>query len=364
MKKKINSIVEIIWGNRKSSIKLEKLFLNKKTARARAKALLKDSNGVLYCLELARNPVEDFYLKRTVEIPLKLQGRSFIQASHFGSFHDQTYALFPIIPNAKHFKEEIPCEILKEIQGDILYTKTDKDQVFKIISGFLSAWPSEIHTFIQKLNIFEYYVETLQKFEQVYICNEHGDLSPNNILDNRNLKVIDFEFYKPYQIAGFDLFYNRKVRNLPSKDTVNFHNEHHKLKLMLIHAINRSFDLNLTNVIFYTSNNSIDVLIDNIHLGKKDLFLASPKTNEQIKLFLEKIIKDDLRIELLKVCPENIKSIKNYTSNMHVIMTKVLMWGYLKTIKKLFLGKIIFFKISSNKNLILQSLTTKCLRKF
>lgn len=364
MKKKINSIIEIIWGNRKSSIKLEKLFLNKKTARARAKAFLKESNGMLYCLELARNPVEEFYLTRTVEIPLKLQARSFIQSSHFGCFQDQTYALFPILPNVKHFKDEIPWKILKEIQGNMHSTKMDKDEIYKIISGFLSAWPNEIHPFIQKLNVFEYYVECLQKFEQVDVCNEHGDLSPNNILNNGSLKVIDFEFYKPYQIAGFDLFYNRKVRNLPPKETVNLHNEHHKLKLMLINAINRYFDLNLTNVIFYTTNNSEDVLINNTHLGKKDLFFASPKTNDQIRLFLEKVIKDDLRIESLKVCPENIKSIENYASNMYVIKTKVLMWGYLKTIKKLISGKIVFFKIMVDKNSRLHSLTTKCLRKF
>lgn len=351
MKKQISLIVNAIEKHLNDTLSIKKITLNKKTARARAKALLKNSNGNLHILEIARDNTEEFYLTRTIEIPLKISGQNFLQASFFSFHENYKYALFPVISNAQHFYNELPTKILKQIQGKKDNVKLDNYQRSLVINGFLSAWPNEIHAHICKMNLFEEFVEQLQKIEKAVICNEHGDLSPNNILHHKELTIIDFEFFKPYQIAGFDIFYNRKIRGLSLEKNNEVIYKLNELKLKLISSINKAFDFELTNIIFHTRGNVEIVFINGESLGKKEIFLETPKTDQQIKLFIDKLIKYDVKVNDLFICEENIPSVKKYANFKNILTVKIGVFGYPKTIKKLIFRKILFFSISTHKDL-------------
>jgi hypothetical protein len=347
MKNKILSILNSLNKNQESQLSIKNTYLNKKTARARAKALIIDSNNNLHILEVARNNTEKFYLDRTVQIPSTIDEKYVVRASLHGNHDGLQYALFPFITGSQHFSGDPPLEVLEKIQGRKFQTELNSEQTSKILEGFLSSWPNELHSNISRMNLFEEFAHLLQKTKEIVICNEHGDLSPNNLLHNNSLKVIDFEFYRPYQIADFDIFYNKKVRGISVKNEMTTIDKIHQLKLDLINAINKDFDLNVSNTIFHISKHIETVVINGESLGEKKYFLSAPRTDHQIQLFIEKSIKCDINIGALVVYPGNLSSVKKYTSIKKVLMHKIAMWGYSKTIKKILLGKILFYRLSA-----------------
>jgi hypothetical protein len=116
--------------------------------------------------------------------------------------------------------------------------------VFSLIeSGLLCAWPDKLHAHIRQLDAYFRWKDALHRLPSVKLTVEHGDLAPNNILHTEDgLQLVDFEFAKPDQVAGYDLYANARCRKArrPALSPELLH--YMECKWNLCHAINREWE--------------------------------------------------------------------------------------------------------------------------
>jgi len=245
------------------NFQIVKKLPKKPTARSLQKYILADENKNKYLLEIATNDIEIFYFNRTIQFQeefsrlrhnFKLNMPINIQIGN-----KLSYSLYKYYENIIYLKNNKPVELLQDF-----YTKNsveielNEENIKKIISNFLSAWPNRYHSMIKRQKEFRLYIEELKKIKTIKVAFEHGDFCKNNIaLINSDIYLFDFEFSRFFQPIGFDIFDYYQSNNISKKDII--YSELHKIKYNLINKINRKIDNNEHNIEIYKTLNDVEL---------------------------------------------------------------------------------------------------------
>lgn len=250
----LNAINNTINNKLFVDLKLQK----KITARSVQKYILKDCNNKKYLLEVATTPIQKFYLERSLELQKKFQNFNINYLlnlpliSNFGNQY--SFVLYNYFESYQEVKEDISVETLvnfyKLNSEDI---KISDESVDKILKNFISAWPNQFHSFINRTKEFQDYKKILLAMNSIKISFEHGDYTKNNILNIDNkFYLMDFEFCREFQPIGFDIYdYAISTNQLKIFQKEIKYIELHQLKYKLINKINQGIDNRTTDIQIY-----------------------------------------------------------------------------------------------------------------
>ena len=231
----------------------------KNRSRARKSIIVNGRKGQYY-VELAKNGIQKFYLKRSIhyskffkEIIKYATINMPIVADEIDGIY---FAVFPYL-NSSPGKPNLNGEkILKALYKEHTSVRKISDQSIKEISeAFLNSWPEEYHNYIQYLPEYLKYLVQLRSYEEIVLCPEHGDFSLKNILTDLNSNhLIDFEFSRESQPAGFDLYAYRRTtyKTKIFWKRKDYYRNLHRLKFKLNERINFAIDNNLKEIIVYS----------------------------------------------------------------------------------------------------------------
>ncbi len=195
------------------------------------------ADGRTWIVEIATNSDAAFYLRRSVEWARRFAescpGGGVITPSHVGECPGCVVS----ITQERHIQslhhDEPPEWVLRLGTPHHRLPMTDAVRE-RIVSGLLEAWPEHLHRHVRRMSAFDAWLQAMRDLEHVDLGVEHGDLAPNNILVSEDGPLlIDFEFAKRDQLAGFDLYANRRIRGKKYPD----------LEPNLLEAMHRKWDL-------------------------------------------------------------------------------------------------------------------------
>ena len=197
-------------------------------------------------MEIATTVDSKFYLLRSLRwsncVAEHVGAQRVVPSYKHGSYENWYLSICEERSGARWFEGEPPDWTAK------LGPQTDQlrlsDHVFSLIeSGMLCAWPDKLHSHIRQLDAYFQWKDALHRLPTVKLTVEHGDLAPNNILHTKDgLQLVDFEFAKPDQVAGYDLYANARCRKArrPALPPELLH--YMECKWNLCHAINREWE--------------------------------------------------------------------------------------------------------------------------
>lgn len=280
----------------------------KNRPRARKSIIIKGSKGQYY-VELAKNRIQKFYLKRSIhyskffkEIIKYATVNMPIVVDEIGGIY---FAVFPYLggtPGKPNLSGE---KILKALYKEHSSVRKISDQSIKEISDdFLNSWPEEYHNYIRYLPEYLKYIEQLRSYDEIVLCPEHGDFALNNILTELHSNhLIDFEFSRETQPAGFDLYAYRRTtyKTKVFWRRKDYYRNLHSLKFNLNQRINFAIDNNLKEIIIYSElpslvKSQIFALMDEEPsvFGAGVLDLPSSRKKSEDELFYVTIRHDDI----------------------------------------------------------------------
>lgn len=201
---------------------------NKKTARCPEQYVGHDEQGNRYLVVFARTETQRFYVKRAIENQNLLvrnfpEGMKWNTPLYYEENEEGICAVYRYYEDAKEVRDERALLWIKEYYDTTgeAYCCTE-ELIGRIEADFLSAWPSEYHETIKCLDKFCEFHKELKKYDRLVISGQHGDYTPNNILDvsGQGLFLMDFEFSQQFQPIGFDLYdycysSHKKVDDIP-----------------------------------------------------------------------------------------------------------------------------------------------------
>jgi len=167
-----------------------------------------------------------------------------------------SYAVYEYFEDVSFANNDKPIEILNTFYNEnSIEIEVTSENIDKILSNFLSAWPSQFHCMIKRQKEFQNYKEELNKYDKLKVCYEHGDYTTNNIFYFKNdFYLMDFEFSRDFQPIGFDCFdYLTSINNLNNNEKYQYL---HKSKYSLIEKINKRIDNNDTDIEIYDNLNN------------------------------------------------------------------------------------------------------------
>jgi len=262
----IENIIGIIDDILSINLTVIKKFDKKSTARSLKKYLLIDSKDKKYLLEIATNPIEIFYFKRTIEYQekfsklkhnFKLNMPLYVQSGNKFS-----YALYEYFDDISFCSNSKPIdELVQFYEKNSIEIETTDENIDKILDNFLSAWPKKFHSMIKRQKEFQAYAKELKEFKTIQVSYEHGDFTTNNIFNvSNNLYLTDFEFTRDFQPIGFDsLDYAVSTKNISKYENNFFYKVLHNQKYNLIEKINKKIDSNDIDIEIY--NNFDDLIL-------------------------------------------------------------------------------------------------------
>jgi len=247
----INTILKTLNEKLFLRFLIEQKLLQKSTARSLQKYILKDEHQKKYLLEIASNSVEIFYFKRTLknqEAFSKLQHSFKLNIPLYKQVGNKfSFALYEYFDDISFIKNEMPLNFLNEFyKNNEKEIELNNENIEKILSNFLSAWPNKFHSMIKRQKEFQDYKDELKKYKSIKVAFEHGDFTSNNIfLVNKEIYLMDFEFSRNFQPVGFDIFdYYTSIK----KNKIDML---HSKKYILIEKINDKMDKNNINIEIY-----------------------------------------------------------------------------------------------------------------
>lgn len=231
----------------------------KNRPRARKSIIVKGVKGQ-YFVELAKNDIQKFFLKRSIHYSKFFKERIKYATVNMPIVVNEIdgvyFAVFPYLdgmPGKPNLNGE---KILKALYKEHTYVKKISDQsTNEIANAFLSSWPEKYHNYIRYLPEYLKYLAQLRSYDEISLCPEHGDFALNNLLSSLHSNhLIDFEFSRENQPAGFDLYAYRRTTYKTKlfwrrKD---YYRNLHSLKFKLNQEINFVIDNNLAEIIIYT----------------------------------------------------------------------------------------------------------------
>lgn len=187
---------------------------SKNTARCPEQYVACDENDAMYLVVHAKTETQIFYALRAVE--MQKQFRRIVNDEiktnipvFSGFLSDGYYVIYNFFNTVKEIYNGLPHKLILEFYEMYAVEVEVTDEVIrKIEEDFLNAFPSKYHSDIKNLASFHVFDSKLKKFDKLKISFQHGDFTPNNILEisGENLYLMDFEFSMAYQPIGFDLF--------------------------------------------------------------------------------------------------------------------------------------------------------------
>lgn len=235
---------------------LDKTQAPKGTARARTTLQAYDANRK-YLIEIATNPIQQYYLQKNIEWPQKYivpaNSIRYLTPIWHGSVDNALYAIYQYENILGFYDMQPPSHFLSGFIKKGAELRMSAEVLNRITDGFLKGWPPSFHEHIRRLDIFQEWHFLISQEPFVNLVYEHGDFSPNNILVTpEGPLLIDFEFAKTDQIDGFDLFYNETIRKVPHSEIDDSKRKLHQTKLRLCLTINDDLDFDRVGVIYHT----------------------------------------------------------------------------------------------------------------
>jgi hypothetical protein len=243
-------MIEDIINNLNNELNLDlsigKELDKKPTARSLEKYILKDKKNNKYLLEIARNSIEIFYFKRTIEHQEKFNKLKSDFKCNMPIFvksgNKLSLALYKFYENPKFLQNDLPVLILKEFNKlNTEVIKINEENINKLLTNFLSTWPYQYHSMIKRQKEFRIYRQKLEELKTVEVCFEHGDFNGHNIMQVDGVNyLIDFEFSKDFQPVEFDIYDYYKLKGKNITDIKYY--DLHKIRYELIDKINIKID--------------------------------------------------------------------------------------------------------------------------
>ena len=243
------------------SQQLSILHIHRPKNRPRArKSIIVSGRKRQYYVELAKTGIQRFYLKRSIHYSKFFKEIIKYATINIPVVADEIdgiyFAVFPYL-NSTPGKPNLNSEkILKALYKEHTSVKKISDQSIKeIADAFLNSWPEEYHNYIRYLPEYLKYLEQLKSYEEIVLCPEHGDFALNNLLTDLNSNhLIDFEFSRENQPAGFDLYAYRRTtyKTKIFWKKKDYYRNLHSLKFKLNERINFAVDNNLKEIIVYS----------------------------------------------------------------------------------------------------------------
>jgi len=230
----------------------------KNRPRARKSIIVNGPRGQYY-VELAKTGIQKFCLKRSIHYSKFFKEIIKYATVNMPIVVDEIdgiyFVVFPYL-NGTPGKPDLNGEkILKALYKKHTSVRKISDKSIKeIADAFLNSWPEEYHNYIRYLPEYLNYLAQLRSYDEIVLCPEHGDFALNNILTGLHSNhLIDFEFSRETQPAGFDLYAYRRTTYKTKifwrrKD---YYRNLHSLKFKLNERINFAIDNNLKEIITY-----------------------------------------------------------------------------------------------------------------
>ena len=252
------NILNTVSKRLSQNLSIVKVQEPKHRQRARKSIIVRGDHG-LYFVEMAKDGIQKFYLKRAVHYSKFFKNKIRYASINLPIFEDEIngiyFAVFPCLtglPGKPDFSGE---RILKALYKSHTITRQVTPELLsEIEDAFLSSWPDEYHFYIRNLPEYAEYLEQLKSYGEIVLCPEHGDFALNNILNGFHSRyLIDFEFSRENQPSGFDLYAYRRTTYKSKllwgkKDP---YERLHRLKFELNDKINFAMDNHLSGVIEY-----------------------------------------------------------------------------------------------------------------
>jgi len=217
----------------------------------------KDEVG--YVIFISYNKVSHFYLERRIKaysesqlfknFPNTFRHPFLIKYSknsnvRYAIYEYQSKNLFRKILTIFKLKR-----FLREYYLSTAFVANTIDTRNSIIEDFVNSFPSDYNNFILSDKLFFDFTEKLSTLSEIKVSSEHGDLTNNNIVSE---KIIDWEFYRNFQLVGFDYL------DLFGRHIIRDYKEINSLKMGLIHKINALIDedASIPLIKHYFTNNS------------------------------------------------------------------------------------------------------------
>lgn len=261
-------------------IMYRKSLANKPTARCPEQFIGSDQEGNLYLVVYAKTDVQAFYSQRAVLLQQELaammpRGMEINTPIYNGKKEDGWYTVYRYFEDLSETRNSAAEIWIKKVYNECSHRyQVTEDVVRKIEEDFLSAWPEQYHARIMKLDNFKKLHDSLVELKQIDICFQHGDYTPNNIL-NKNGEttyLMDFEFSVKFQPIGFDLFdyhfsTDKKFGSVPNLKI-------NQIKEELINEINQIIDADYqANVCDHAEHTLVKrSWADNMIYNRPDLF--------------------------------------------------------------------------------------------
>lgn len=201
---------------------------NKRTARCPEQIVGHDDEGNEYLVIYAGTNIQRFYAERAIFIQKKAiqylpENMRYNVPIYSGMIDDGFYAVYHYYDRLTEVRDSFPDEWIRmHYEKNGIIVECNDAIVKKIEEDFLSAWPETFHNDIKNLKEFNLFHQGLIEYQEICVCFQHGDYTPNNILMNNNgcYYLMDFEFSQMFQPIGFDLYdyhysSDKKFENIP-----------------------------------------------------------------------------------------------------------------------------------------------------
>ncbi len=205
----IKRIIAKAFGGGYRFIEVKKI---KPTARCPVSIIVEDSNGAKYLLVIALSDIQRFYLRRSISIQKvfsSMIGKEFqinfpINVKYDSNFD---YVMYKYFDDYIFCDNMIPVEILTRYYNEAaLEVNVNEDSIDEICENLLLTWPIKYRKQIRTLQSFKSWVAKINSMDRVSLFLEHGDFNNENVLINKEIMLIDFEFGAFCQPVGFDKF--------------------------------------------------------------------------------------------------------------------------------------------------------------
>lgn len=194
------------------NIQFEKCLPNKKTARCPEQIIGHDKDGNQFLIVYAKTESQKYYAKRSVEnmdyfSKINVKGFQINTPVFYEELEDGYYIVYRYFETVNEIRNEKPHNWLLQYYKSAEIVKNSDEVIDKIESDFLECWEMGYREMIMGLPEFREFHEALKEQSSILICFQHGDFTPNNLLevDGENY-IMDFEFAMRYQPIGFDLY--------------------------------------------------------------------------------------------------------------------------------------------------------------
>nr|WP_320193784.1 hypothetical protein [uncultured Desulfobacter sp.] len=243
------------------SQQLSILYIHRPKNRPRArKSIIVSGRKGQYYVELAKNGIQKFYLKRSIHYSKFFREIIKYATVNMPIVTDEIdgiyFAVFPYLDSTPGKPNLNGEKILKALYKEHTSVKKISEQSIKeIADAFLNSWPEEYHNYIRYLPEYLKYLAQLRSYEEIVLSPEHGDFALNNILTDLNSNhLIDFEFSRESQPAGFDLYAYRRTtyKTKVFWKRKDYYRDLHSLKFKLNERINFAIDNNLKEITVYS----------------------------------------------------------------------------------------------------------------